>query len=313
MGQALKIAFAGVVSCCWASAASAEPSPHDPATAQALFEDGKQLMDAGKLDEACPKLVESQRLDPGGGTLLAIALCHEKQGKTATAWAEFNVAATEARKDKRTDRETAAVDHVKALEARLTRLRLTVPPQVRAPGIEVTRDGVHVGEPQWGTALPVDPGEHVIEANAPGKVAYRGAFEVRGEGRTIDVVLPSLQDAPAQAAAKPVGMPPLERESSSSDARSNRLILAGIIGGVGLVATGVGAGFGLSAGSKWDDAERASNVELGKDAGTAADISTVAFTVGAIGIVTGVVLWLTAPEAPKSASGGRFTAKGFTW
>src|SRR5580704_15970278 len=83
----------------------------DVTTAQALFDDGKRLMQEGRYDDACPKLVESQRLDPGGGTLLAIALCHEAQGKLATAWGDFNIALSEARKDRRPDRETAATQH----------------------------------------------------------------------------------------------------------------------------------------------------------------------------------------------------------
>src|SRR5262249_6130177 len=93
-----------------AGSARAQSSGEDVAAAQALFEDGKRLMQARNYEEACPKLVESQRLDPGGGTLLAIGLCHEGQGRTATAWADFNVALTEARKDRRADREAAALE-----------------------------------------------------------------------------------------------------------------------------------------------------------------------------------------------------------
>ena len=37
--------------------------------ADALFKEGRALLDAKKFDEACPKLAESQRLDPGAGTL----------------------------------------------------------------------------------------------------------------------------------------------------------------------------------------------------------------------------------------------------
>src|SRR5437016_4621333 len=131
--------------------AQAQPSGSDIATAQALFEDGKRLMQQGKYAEACPKLVESQRLDPGGGTLLAIALCHEGEGKTATAWADFNIALTEARKDKHANREAAATDHIKALDAKLTKARIVVAKKI--DGLEVRRDGTLVGEAQWGTPL----------------------------------------------------------------------------------------------------------------------------------------------------------------
>src|ERR1700679_2098040 len=50
-----------------ASVALAAPSARadDPAAAQALFNDAKRLMSAGKYPDACPKLEESERLPPG--------------------------------------------------------------------------------------------------------------------------------------------------------------------------------------------------------------------------------------------------------
>src|SRR5688572_19445665 len=169
MRRALIVALLGTLT--FARIAEAQPSGTDIATAQALFDEGKKLMADGKYGDACPKLMESQRLDPGGGTLLAIALCHEGEGKTATAWADFNIALTEARKDKRTERENAAVEHIKTLEAKLTRVRVVVTKKV--DGLEVRRDGTLLGAAQWGTPLPVDPGDHEFEAKAPGRVTWK--------------------------------------------------------------------------------------------------------------------------------------------
>src|SRR5262245_53123818 len=68
------------------------PTPAEVAVAEALFRQGKDLLAAGKTSEACPKLAESQRIDPAGGTLIALALCYEADGKTASAWVVFGEA-----------------------------------------------------------------------------------------------------------------------------------------------------------------------------------------------------------------------------
>jgi len=296
-----------------------QPSGQDIAVAQGLFDEGKRLMQAGKYDEGCPKLVESQRLDPAGGTLLVIALCHEGQGKTATAWAEFGEALGQARRDHRSDREAAALEHIKAIEPKLTRLRIVV--NGKTEGLEVRRDGARVGEAQWGTPLPVDPGDHTFEARAPFKKTWFQSLPVKGEGATIDVTIPPLAEdvAPAVVAAPAAGTtgttgtaagqaPPagtrLDQDSGSD--RSTRLTWAAIVGGVGVVATGVGVAFGASAASQWSDAHKAcpnahctndADRQKGIDAGKTADVSTVFFLVGGAALATGIVLWVTAPSA----------------
>lgn len=296
--------------------AQAQGTSQDVATAQALFDEGKRLMEARKLDDACPKLEESQRLDPAGGTLVILALCHEGQGKTATAWAELGIALGEARKDHRADREAAAVEHIRSLEPRLTRLRIVVAAKV--DGLEIRRGGSKVGVPQWGTPLPVDPGDHAFEARAPNKKPWSKTVSVRGEGATVDVTIPPLEDdtfviAPVvvPGTTPPLKPPPSHADEDAAAARSSRLTWAAIAGGTGLVLTGVGVAFGVSASSKWSDAERAcpenhctnaADKQLGKDAGSTADLSTVFFALGGVGLATGLVLWLTAPSGSSASS-----------
>ena len=49
--------------------------------AESLFREGKRLSGEHKFAEACPKFAESYKLDPGLGTLLNLAICHEVGGQ----------------------------------------------------------------------------------------------------------------------------------------------------------------------------------------------------------------------------------------
>jgi serine/threonine-protein kinase len=300
-----------------AGPAFGQTSGHDPAAAQALFDQGKSLMQAQKFAEACPKLAESQRLDPGDGTLLLLAVCHESTGKTATAWAEFDEAAGLARADRRADREKVAIDHGRALEARLTKIRILV----SGGPVEVRRDGAVVGEAQWSTPVPVDPGPHAIEASAPGKTTWKTTVSVEGEGRVIDVIIPNLVEAPGAPA--PARASPHTPAPASASAPAPALasapapdtpnpgaswrLAAVVVGGAGLVAAGFGAGFGIDAESKWHTVESAcpanrclnqNGPDEGRQAGSEADASTILFAAGGVAVATAAVLLLAAPTAP---------------
>src|SRR5262249_34298098 len=148
------------------SAALGQAPLRDPAGAEKLFSEARQLLDASKYAEACQKLADSHQLDPAIGTLLNLAQCYAKIGKTATAWATYREAAGAARASGQAEREMKAARAAQALEPDLAKCNITVPEGAAAKGVEVTRNGMLVPKSLWGTSEPIDPGEYLIEARS---------------------------------------------------------------------------------------------------------------------------------------------------
>lgn len=186
------------------SAASAQVSAADAQTAQQLFDQGRALMEKGKFSQACPLFAESQRLDPGGGTLANLALCHEKEGRLALALTEFEAALAQAIKDKRRDREAIARERIAAIGVKVPRLLITIAPGADLPGLVVKLDGEELKREQLGTTLTVDPGVHRIDVSAPGRKS--GTFVIPiGESTTKPFEIPALAEDGSGAV---VGCPP---------------------------------------------------------------------------------------------------------
>jgi len=177
--------------------------PQEQQLAQALFDEGRRLMDKKRFGEACPKLAESQRLDPGGGTLLNLAICHEKEGKLATAKGDYEEALAVATRDGRRDRQAIARERLAANEAAIPRILVLVGSASETAGLEVKLDGLVLRRAAWGVATPVDPGAHVVEANAPGRAPWSiQVTALASQKKTVDVpVLGPLAALPGQGEA----------------------------------------------------------------------------------------------------------------
>ena len=176
-----------------AGPAAAQGGDTDRQIAQQLFDDGRALLEAKRYPEACTKFAESQRLDPGGGTLLNLAVCHELEGKTATAWSEFRDALGQAVKDERKDREDIARTHIADLATKLMRVVVHVPEAVSLRDPEINLDKSRLPPTAWNTPIPVDPGEHRVSVSAPGAEPWSTTVTVSEPGKTYSVELPSLE------------------------------------------------------------------------------------------------------------------------
>src|SRR3974390_2743685 len=169
------------------------------AAVQALFDEGKKLAAAGDYAHACPKFLSSYNLEHRVGTLLNLADCYEKTGRIASAGARFVEARTLAQRNNQPERADYAKQHADALEPKLSRLTISVAQP--AAGQQVMRDGTPVDAGVFGVAVPVDPGDHVVEASAPGKVAWKGTAHVEGSATAAKLEVPALADAPAAHAS----------------------------------------------------------------------------------------------------------------
>jgi len=280
------------------------------AAAEALFNQGRSLAASGKYAEACPKFEASEQLDPGLGTLLNLADCYEKLGKTASAWAEYREAIPLARAAGSKVREDLATERAKALESRLSMLTIRALGGGDSAGLDIRRDGIPVQPAELGSPIPVDPGPHTVEAFALGKQKWSSTVELK-DAQKLSVDVPPLAgssepSAPAAGSPKPIVSPPVEQSAQPSSAQRTGAL---VVGGVGIVGLGVGAVFGLGASSKWSDAKShcaaypygcdAQGLDARSSASSKATISTIAFIAGGAAIAGAAVLWLTADSGKE--------------
>jgi hypothetical protein len=270
--------------------AAAQNTSDTKAAANALFDEGKRLMAAGDVDHACAKFEASMQLVDQLGVRLNLADCHERQGRTATAWAEFSEAASQA--GKRDDvRAAYARQRADALEPRLTKLVISVAPANRLPGLVVRRDNVVVPGEAFGTPLPVDPGNHTITASATGAQPWSTRIDSKMPGELVAVRVPRLIAI---------------RRSEEPSAPSGRRVLGLGVGAGGIGLVGAAVALGLEARSKWAsvgthcDASRlcdAEGVSINHRARLYGNAATIAGGAGLAALIVGTVLYVTAPAA----------------
>jgi serine/threonine-protein kinase len=321
----------------WAHVAAAEISASDKAAAEALFDRGLALMRESKFEEACQKLEQSQAIERGIGTMLYLGECYEKLGRTASAWALFREASSAARAQGESERAQAGAARADQLEPKLSHMIVQVPAEDAVAGFELLRDGVVLPSGLWGMPVPVDPGEHKLEARAPGRMPWSGSATVGPDAASSNVNVPVLAAAPTLPSpeAQPVATPAAAAAAAQGTATEDRSrsgwttqrTAGAVIGGVGVAALVIGSYFGIRAIVKNNDAKdncpkdvcnQQSGVDDTESAKSAARLSNIFMVGGAVLAAAGVVVYLIAPREEEhvtmsvsaDARGSRLTVGG---
>jgi len=283
-------------------------TPAEKAAAESLFDEGVVALKQGNLNLACQKLEASQRIEAGVGVLLYLGDCYEKKGLTASAWAIFREASSiaAARGD---DRAPIARERAERLTPRLSKLTITMDEHDDAnlPELEITRDGEVVPRAVWGTPIPVDPGEHVIAASAPGYSREEVKVMIEGAASIATITVPHLE---RRAEGAPSAATSAGPESSGSKSIQKPLGIG--LGIAGLVGLAVGGTFGGLAMAKNNEAKDSDGCDAtscptqdGTDATqtalTYATVSDVGFIAGGVLLAAGITIYLTAPKAKETA------------
>ncbi|EYF03773.1 tetratricopeptide repeat protein [Chondromyces apiculatus] len=294
----------------------------DVASAEALYNRGVADMKAGRYQEGCRAIAESQRIDPRPGTLFTLAECENRWGHTASAAAHFSdyleiyEKLPRAQKLRQGRRPQVAKKERDRLRAESPELTLVLPPT--APGgLVVKRDGEVVGSAAIGVPLPVDPGPHTVSTEVPGTEPWEEEISLAPKEKrevTLGVNLP-----------KPGPLKPIASGAGEGDAgvSAGRRALTYTVGGLGVAGLAVGGVMGaLALGAKGTMDEHCgsaigqSNARVCDAAGldavdrvkTMGLVSTIGFAVGAVGVGTAVVLLVTEPGGSEKGGAGTTTA-----
>lgn len=195
-------------------------------------------------------------------------------------------------------------------------------------GAAVLVDGKRVGTSPLPDVIRVGVGTHSVAASRDGFVSAEMTVNVVGEEHRV-VELRLLEATPAgrnpyvsPTEPRSVVAPKPGRESSGghreerpqavaqpSDGDTQRAI-SFVLGGVGVVSLGIGAGLGLKAQSQHSEALKSCTPECDAIAQQNQDIAkenakfaTIAFVAGGASLLAAVVLFLTAPSGAENGDG----------
>jgi hypothetical protein len=292
--------------------------------ARSLGQEGVKLADANYCQEAVDSLARAEKIFHAPTTLGRLGECQVMLGKLVEGTENLNRVSREALAPNAPAAFTQAQERARRVLAeakpKIAKLKIAVaaPPDAK---LSVTVDGVPVPLANLNTNRPIDPGEHVVEATAPGFLKATAKVKLAEAG--VDSIALTLEADPNAPKAAPVVAPvpaapvapaaqsqPNQPPSNADTTPHDNRVPAYIAFGVGAVGLGVGAVFGILALGKKSDLDSAckdkvcpsaaqqDTIDSGKKLGA---VSTVGFVVGIAGAGVGGVLLLSGSSASATS------------
>lgn len=303
---------------------AADPSPQDIAQARDLAMQAQGAFEAGNYAESEKMWNAASTLYPQAPTLtLGLARTQAKLGKLVLAQENYKKIIREQGEAQNLspafkDALEAAKAEVPAVSAKLASVVIVVEGPSNPT---VTIDGQAVSAAGLGLKRPVDPGSHVVKAEAPGFKPAETTFQVAESGSAqAKLKLEKSTDAPAVAGTPQPGDDHNKSVEIGTGKKPDKTLayVALGVGGAGLVfgaVTGV-----LALGKHGDLADKCPDSKCPNDVSgdvdsykTMGTLSTVGFVVGAVGVAAGAVLWFTAPKESAAATGSASSTKAVSW
>jgi hypothetical protein len=201
--------------------------------AEAMFDEGVKLFNAGKIGEACDAFEASNTIEARAGTLVRLGECREKNHQLASAWSAYKDALVRVKDPKK---KAFATKRVAELEPKLSYLTVSVPPEARIDGLAITRNDKPIESVLWNRAVPVDGGSYTIVARAPNRTEWKTTATVPEQAGKITVDVKPLEEI------KIVKPPPPKPEPLEKPEPEPTPVAHGGLTSKRVAAIGIGAG-----------------------------------------------------------------------
>jgi len=227
---------------------------------QVLYDEAIRLMSAGDYAKACPMIERVTQMAPDGlGAKITLGECYEEQGKLANAYTIFAHVKKAAQEIGQTERSQKAASKADALRPKLAQITFTGPQSLASEyGLRVEIDGVSIESSQLAEPRYVDPGTHHIIAFVKDERRNESTIDIAA-GAVEEMSIRELLNLSARELAPDSSKPSDSWGNSSSTlptwdavptpskqvAKQGFPAWSAVVGGLGLVAIGVGAAFKL--------------------------------------------------------------------